>query len=322
MQAIRVHEFGAPEVLRLEELPTPAAGPGQALVKVEAAGINFVDLGMRASGQPSQLPFVPGREGAGTVEAVGPGVSGVAVGDRVAWAGVAGSYASYVLAPLEQLVLLPPQLSFQQGAGAMLQGMTAHYLIHSTYPLKPGDTCLIHAAASGVGQLMCQMARMRGARVIATVSSEAKARVAREAGADEVIISSQQDFEPEVKRLTGGRRVNVVYDSVGKDTFDKGLDCLTMRGYMVLFGQASGPVPPLDIQVLLSKGGLFLTRPSLAHYTRTREELLQRANDVLGWIADGTLRLRIDRTYPLAQAAEAHRAVASRQTLGKVLLLP
>jgi NADPH2:quinone reductase len=322
MKTIRAHQFGGPEVMKLDEVPTPAPGPGQALVKIEAAGVNFIDIYQRSGLYKTPLPLAMGLEGAGTVEAVGQGVTEVKVGDRVAWTGVSGSYATHNAIPADRLVVLPAKLSFQDGAAAMLQGMTAHYLAHTTYPLKPGDTCVVHAAAGGVGLLLCQMARMRGARVIGTVSTEAKAKLAREAGADEVILYTQQDFEAEVKRLTGEKGVQVVYDSVGKDTFDKSLNCLALRGYMVLYGQSSGPVPPLDIQVLNNKGSLFVTRPSLFHHVATREELLRRAGDVLGWIEAGKLRMRIERTYPLAEAPEAHRALASRQTTGKILLIP
>ncbi len=322
MKAVRVHQHGGPEVMKLEELPTPAPGPGQARIKIEACGVNFIDIYQRSGLYKGALPFALGLEGAGTVEAAGPNVTEVKVGDRVAWTGVPGSYATHNVIPADRLVVLPAKLSFQDGAAAMLQGMTAHYLSHATYPLKPGDSCLVHAAAGGVGLLLCQMAKMRGARVIGTVSTEAKAKLAREAGADEVILYTREDFEAEVKRLTGGKGVNVVYDSVGKDTFDKSLNCLAPRGYLVFFGQSSGPVPPFDAQVLGAKGALFLTRPSLVNYTGTREELLQRAGDVLGWIAAGKLRLRVERTYPVAEAAEAHKALAGRQTTGKVLLLP
>ncbi len=322
MKAIRVHQHGGPEVMKLDELPMPEPGPGQARVKIEAAGVNFIDIYQRSGLYKNPLPWAMGLEGAGTVEAIGPGVTEVKAGDRVAWTGVPGSYATHNLVPADRLAVLPPKLSFRDGAAAMLQGMTAHYLTHSTYLLKPGDTCLVHAAAGGVGLLLCQMAKMRGARVIGTVSTEAKAKLAREAGADEVILYSQQDFEGEVKRITGGKGLNVVYDAVGKDTFDKSLNCLALRGYMVLYGQASGPVPPFDLQVLNAKGSLFITRPTLFHYVAARPELLQRSGEVLGWIEAGKLRIRVERTYPLGEAAEAHRALAGRQTTGKVLLLP
>ena len=322
MKAVRVHQYGGPEAMQLEELPTPEPGPGQALVDVESCGVNFIDSYKRSGLYTGQLPVSLGEEGAGTVEAVGPDVRDVKVGDRVAWTSVMGSYATHAVIPADRLVPLPEGLKPEDGAAAMLQGMTAHYLSHSTYPLKEGDSCLIHAAAGGVGLLLTQMAKLRGARVFGTVSTEDKAQLARDAGADEVILYSQQDFQAEVRRLTDGRGVNVVYESVGKDTFDKSLDSLAPRGYLVLFGQSSGPVAPLDPQVLNARGSLFLTRPTLGNYTATREELLWRADDVLGWIADGKLKLRVDRTYPLAEAAHAHEALAGRQTSGKVLLKP
>lgn len=322
MNAIRVHEVGGPEVMRHEELPAPAPGAGDALIRLEAVGVNFVDIYQRSGLYRMTLPFTPGSEAAGVVEAVGAGVTTVRPGDRVAYAGVLGAYATHALVPAARLVPIPDGVDARTAAAVMLQGMTAHYLTHSTYPLKAGDTALIHAAAGGVGLLFVQMARMRGARVIGTVSTEAKAALAREAGADEVILYTQQDFEAEVKRLTDGRGVQVVYDSVGRTTFDKSLNCLAPRGYLVSFGQSSGPVPPLDPQVLSQKGSLFLTRPTMAHYILTREELLARAGDVLGWVRSGRLTVRIDRTFPLAQAAEAHRYLASRQSAGKLLLLP
>lgn len=322
MRAIRVHEHGGPEALRLDELPMPEPGAGQALVRLEAIGVNFIDVYQRSGLYKGALPLPMGLEGSGVVEAVGPEVSEVKVGDRVAYTGVPGAYAEYALVPAARLVRLPAGLSAQDGAAAMLQGMTAHYLVHTTYPLKPGDTCLVHAAAGGVGLLLCQMAKQAGARVIGTVSTEAKARLAREAGADEVILYTQQDFEAEVKRLTDGRGVQVVYDSVGKTTFEKGLNCLAPRGYMVFFGQSSGPVSSVDPQILNAKGSLFLTRPSLFHYIATRAELLQRAGDVLGWIEAGKLKLRIGGTFPLAEAAEAHRQLEGRKTTGKLLLIP
>jgi NADPH2:quinone reductase len=322
MKAIRVHHYGAPEVMKLEELPTPAPGPGQALVKIGAIGVNFIDVYQRTGLYKGALPLPMGLEGAGIVEAIGPEVTEVQIGDRVAYTGVPGAYATHARVPTARLVKLPPALTFKDGAAAMLQGMTAHYLSHSTYPLKAGDNCLIHAAAGGVGLLLCQMAKMRGARVIGTVSTEAKAKPAREAGADEVILYTSQDFESEVKRLTEGKGVQVVYDGVGSDTFEKSLNCLAPRGTLALFGQSSGPVPSFDPQLLNTKGSLFLTRPTLTHYTATREELLQRAGDVLGWIAAGRLRLRVERTFPLAEAALAHRALEGRHTTGKLLLLP
>ncbi len=322
MKAIRVHEFGGPEVLRYEEVPLPEPGPGQARVKIEAAGVNFIDTYHRKGLYPLQLPFTPGVEGAGVVDAVGPDAEDVKPGDRVAYPLQIGSYAEYALVDAWKLVPVPEGVEPGQAATLMVQGLTAHYLTHSTYPLKPGDTALVHAAAGGVGQLLVQIAKRLGARVIGTVSTEEKARLAREAGADEVIIYAQADFEAEVKRLTDGRGVDVVYDGVGQATFEKGLNCLRPRGYMVLFGQASGPVPPLDPQVLNAKGSLFLTRPSLGHYAASRDELRQRADDLFTWAAAGELKVRIDRTFPLVEAAEAHRYLEGRHTKGKVLLIP
>jgi NADPH2:quinone reductase len=323
MKAIRVHTLGGPGVLRYEDVPDPEPGQGQALVRVEAAGVNFIDVYFRTGlYKGPALPFVLGQEAAGTVATVGPGVTEVAVGDRVAYTGVHGAYAELAAVPAARLVKLPDGVSTRQGAAAMLQGMTAHYLACSTYPLKPGDVCLVHAAAGGVGQLLCQIAKLRGARVFGTTSTEEKARLAREAGADEVILYTQQDFAAEAKRLTGGRGVQVIYDGVGKTTFDKGLDALAPRGMMVLFGASSGPPPPFDPSILNTKGSLYLTRPSLGHYIAAREELMQRASDVLGWIAEGKLRLSIGLELPLADAAEAHRALEGRKTTGKVLLVP
>lgn len=322
MNAVRVHQSGGPEVLRFEELPTPSPGPAEALVRIEAAGVNFVDIYQREGVYKMALPFTAGSEAAGVVETVGPEVTEVRPGDRVAYAGVLGAYATHAAVPAARLVQIPSGVDAKTAAAAMLQGMTAHYLTHSTYPLGPADTLLLHAAAGGVGLLLTQMAKMRGARVIGTVSTEAKAALARQAGADEVILYTQQDFEAETRRLTGGRGVQVVYDSVGKTTFDKSMNCLAPRGYLVAFGQSSGPVAPVDPQLLSQKGSLFLTRPTMGHYILTREELQKRAGDVLGWIAAGRLKIRIDRTFPLAQAADAHRALASRATAGKVLLIP
>jgi NADPH2:quinone reductase len=322
MRAIRVHARGGPEVLELDEIPVPVPGPGQALVRIEAAGVNFIDIYHRNGLYKVPLPFVPGQEGAGVATAVGPGAAGVAIGDRVGYTGVLGAYAEFAAVPADRLVPLPAGVTARQAAAALLQGLTAHYLATSTYRLAAGETCLVHAAAGGLGLLLCQTAKRFGARVIGTVSTEAKAQLARAAGADEVILYTQQDFEAEVKRLTGGAGVRVVYDSVGKTTFDKSLNCLARRGMLVLCGQSSGPVPPLDPQVLNQKGSLYLTRPTLAHYTATREELLARAGEVLGWVADGSLAVRIGREYPLADAAEAQRALAGRETTGKVLLLP
>ena len=322
MKAIRDSAAGGPEALRLEDVPEPTARAGEAVVKVDAAGLNYIDVYFRTGLYKTDLPFTPGLEAGGTVTAVGPNVTEVKVGDRVAYTGVPGAYAELAAVPAQRLVVLPAGVSTKQGAAAMLQGMTAHYLACTTYPLKAGDTCLVHAAAGGVGLLLCQMAKMRGARVIGTVSTEDKAKLARGAGADEVILYTQQDFEAEVKRLTGGRGLQVVYDSVGKTTWDKSLGCLAPRGLMVLYGQSSGPIGQIDPQILNAKGSLYLTRPSLFHYTATREELLQRAGEVLGWIRDGKLKMRMELEFPLKDAAEAHRALEGRRTTGKVLLVP
>ncbi len=322
MKAVRIHTHGGPDVLRVEEVPAPEPGPGEARVRLAACGVNFVDIYQRLGQYRLTLPVALGQEGAGTVDAVGPQVSEVRVGDHVAFANVMGSYAEYAVAPAWRLVPVPSGLDDRIAAAVMLQGMTAHYLAHATYPLKPGDAALIHAGAGGVGQLLVQMAKRKGARAIATVSTDEKAEIARSVGADDIVLYSRTDFEVEVKRLTAGRGVNVVYDSVGKDTFEKSLGCLALRGMMVLYGQSSGPVPPVDPQVLNTKGSLFLTRPTLHHYTHTREELLARAGDVLSWVRSGVLRLRIDRDFPLVQAADAHRYLQGRQTKGKVLLTP
>lgn len=320
MRAVRIHGTGGPEVLRLEEVPRPEPGEGQALVRLAAAGVNYIDVYHRSGQHHLDLPFTMGQEGAGVVEAVGRSVTEVRPGDRVVYSNVPGSYAEYVVAPAWRLAPVPPDLGFEPATAVMLQGMTAHYLTHTTYPLRAGDTALVHAAAGGVGHLLVQMAKYRGARVIATVSSDGKGPVAREVGADEVIVYTRQDFEAEVKRLTGGQGVQVVYDGVGKDTFEKSLNCLAPRGMMVLYGAASGPVTAVSPQVLNTKGSLFFTRPSLGHYTRTRDEVLTRAGDVLTWVHSGRLRVRIDRTYPLAEVAEAHRRLQSRQATGKILL--
>jgi NADPH:quinone reductase len=322
MKTIHVVEPGGPEKMQLVDVPAPQPGPNQALVRLGAIGVNFIDINFRLGRYKSDTPIVLGNEGAGTVEAVGPGASEIAVGDRVAWAMHRGSYAELAIVPTSLLVKLPDSVDFQTGAAAMLQGMTAHYLTHSTYPLKSGETCLVHAAAGGTGSLLVQMAKMRGARVFGTVSTEAKAQVARQAGADEIIRYTEEDFEAEVKRLTGGRGVDVVYDSVGQTTFDKSLNCLRPRGLLAYFGQSSGAVPPFDPNILNGKGSLYITRPSLAHYVLTRDELLWRAGDVLGWVGAGKLKLRIERAYPLAQAAAAHRDLEGRKTSGKLLLVP
>jgi NADPH:quinone reductase len=322
MRAIRPEKTGGPEVLIVNEHPTPAPGPGEALVRVEAAGVNFIDIYQRSGQYPVPLPLPVGLEGAGVIEAIGASVSDLKPGDRVAWAAGPGSYATHVVVPAARLVPIPAGVSASVAAAAMLQGMTAHYLAHDTYRLRAGDTCLVYAAAGGVGLLLCQMAKRAGARVLGTVSTEEKARLAREAGADEVILSGQMDIEAEARRLTGGEGVNVVYDSVGKETFGKSLSSLRPRGMLVLYGQSSGAVPPMDPQVLSQKGSLFLTRPTLGHYTATREELLARAGAVLSGIQRGELKITVGATFPLADAAEAHRKLSGRETVGKVLLLP
>jgi NADPH:quinone reductase len=322
MKAVRVHVPGGPETLRYDDVAEPTPKPGQAVVKVEAAGLNYIDVYYRSGLYKADLPMTLGMEAAGTVAAIGSNVTQVKVGDKVAYTGVPGAYAEYALVPADRLVVLPAGLSTKQGAAAMLQGMTAHYLACSTWPLKAGDACLVHAAAGGVGLLLCQIAKMRGAHVLGTVSTEDKAKLARQSGADEAILYTQRDFVEEVKRLTGGRGLQVVYDSVGKDTFEKGFACLAPRGMMVLYGQSSGPVGPFDVGKLAAGGSLFLTRPSLVAYTATRAELEQRAGDVLGWIRDGKLALRMEFEFPLKDAAEAHRALEGRRTTGKVLLVP
>jgi NADPH:quinone reductase len=322
MKAVRIHTPGGPEALKYDDVPEPTPGAGQAAVKLGACGVNYIDVYFRTGQYKAQLPLTIGLEGAGAVTTVGAGVTDVKVGDRVAWTGVPGSYAQVAVVPADRLVKLPDKLTFKDGAAAMLQGMTAHYLAVSTYPLKKGDVCLVHAAAGGVGLLLCQMAKMRGATVIGTVSTEEKAALAKEAGADHVIVYTKTDFEAEVKRLTGGAGVHVNYDGVGASTFDKGLNCLRPRGLMVLYGAASGPVPPLDLQILNARGSLFVTRPSLNHHIASREELMERAGDVLGWIRDGKLKLRLEHQFPLAEAPEAHRALEGRRTTGKILLIP
>jgi len=320
MKAIRVHAVGGPEVLVLEETPSPSPGPKEALVRLSAAGVNFIDIYHRIGLYPLSLPFTPGNEGAGVVEAVGPDVSEVKPGDRVAYAMATGSYAELAVVPAWRLVPIPDTVSFESAAAAMLQGMTAHYLAHSTFPLAPGHQALVHAAAGGVGLLLVQMAKKRGARVLGTVSTEAKADAARSAGADVVIRYTEEDFEAAARRETDGRGLDVVYDSVGKTTFDKSLRSLRPRGLLALYGQSSGPVPPFDPGELAKRGSLFLTRPSLAHYNLDRAELLERASDVLSWMERGELEVKIDRVLPLAQAAEAHRLLESRQTSGKLVL--
>jgi len=321
MKAIQVRQVGGPEALQLVELPVPEPKASEAVVKIIAAGVNFVDVYFREGRYQAVTPFVPGQEGAGEVVAIGREVTNVKVGDRVAYAMVQGSYAEYSAVPADRLVRVPQGVSYQQAAAAMLQGMTAHYLSHSTYPLNKGERALVHAAAGGVGLLLVQMAHNIGARVIGTVSTEEKAKLAREAGADQVILYTQSDFEVETKRLTDGKGLDVVYDSVGKTTFEKGLNVLRPRGYMVLFGGSSGAVPPFDLIRLSQKGSLFVTRPSLAHYAITREELEMRAGAVFGMIVAGELKLRIAHSYPLKDAAQAHRDLEGRRTTGKLLLL-
>jgi NADPH:quinone reductase len=323
VKAIRVNEHGGPEALSYEDVELPEPGPGQARLRNAASGVNFIDVYMRSGVYPGDPPFTLGLEGAGEVEAVGEGVEGISVGDFVAWAGVPGSCAEGVVAPADKLVPFNvTMVEARVAAAVMLQGMTAHYLTHSTFPLEEGQTALVHAAAGGVGLLLCQMAKMRGATVIGTAGTEGKATLAREAGADEVILYREEDFAEETERITGGEGVDVVYDSVGKDTFDKSLDCLKPRGYMVLFGGSSGQVPPFDLQTLNQKGGLYVTRPALAHYTRTREELLWRAESLFSWIGQGNLDVRIGGSYALEDAARAHEDLEARRTTGKLILIP
>jgi NADPH:quinone reductase len=321
MKAIQVKQTGGPEVMELVDLPVPQPKPNEAVVKIQASGVNFIDVYNREGRYKVPLPFVLGQEAAGVVSAVGVEAKQIAVGDRVAYTTVLGSYAEYAAVPADRLVKVPSGVSEREAAAAMLQGMTAHYLSHDTYPLKKGQAALIHAAAGGVGLLLVQMARNVGARIIATVSTEEKAKLARAAGADEVILYTQSDFEAETKRLTGGKGVDVVYDSVGKTTFEKGLNLLRPRGMMVLFGGSSGAVAPFDPLVLTQKGSIFLTRPSLGHYTIAPQELQQRAGAVFGMIRDGKLKLRIEHVYPLAEAQQAHRDLEARKTTGKLLLL-
>jgi NADPH2:quinone reductase len=322
MKAIQVKQVGGPEAMELVELPVPQPKANEAVVKLAAIGVNFIDVYFREGRYKAALPVVLGQEGAGAVTAIGSDVKSLKVGDRVAWAGLQGSYAEYAAVPADRLVAIPKGVTDQQAAAAMLQGMTAHYLSQGTYPLKRGETALVHAAAGGVGLLLVQMAHNIGARVIATVSTEEKAALARDAGADEIILYTKSDFEEETKRLTGGKGVDVVYDSVGKTTFEKGLNVLRPRGYMVLFGGSSGAVPPFDLIALSQKGSLFVTRPTMGHYTVTREELLSRSGDVFGMIAAGKLKLRIEHLYPLAEVQQAHRDLEGRKTTGKLLLLP
>ncbi|HEX6122574.1 MAG TPA: quinone oxidoreductase [Ktedonobacterales bacterium] len=326
MRAIQITEQGGPEVLRLADVAVPEPGPGQARVKLAATGVNFIELYQRGGQYKLALPAILGTEAAGTVEALGPGAEsmlGIVPGARVASASMFGTYAEYALAPVEALVAVPEDVELTTAAAVMLQGMTAHYLAHSTFPLQKGQTALVHAAAGGVGHLLTQIAKLRGARVIATASTEEKIALARRAGADEVIpYTTEREFAPLVRELTGGRGVEVVYDSVGKDTFDQSLDCLARRGMLVLFGQSSGAVPPFNPQILNAKGSLFLTRPTLGHYTATREELTWRAGELFQWMGAGQLEVRVDQTFPLAEAAAAHHYLADRKSKGKVLLVP
>jgi NADPH2:quinone reductase len=320
MKAIQVSKVGGPEVLTVVDLPVPTPKPNEAVVQIKASGVNFIDVYFREGRYPASLPFVDGQEAAGVVTEVGSDVTLVKRGDRVAYTSALGSYAEYAAVPGSRLVKIPDELDFEQAAAAMLQGMTAHYLSHSSYKLQSGETALIHAAAGGVGLLLVQMAKRIGARVIGTVGTEDKAQLARDAGADECIIYTEKDFETETQRLTDGKGVHVVYDGVGKDTFDKDLNVLRPRGYLVLFGGSSGAVPPFDLIKLSQKGSLFITRPTLAHYTAAREELEWRANDVLQMIVRGDLKLHIHKVYPLAEAEQAHRDLEGRKTTGKLLL--
>jgi NADPH:quinone reductase len=322
MKAIRVQHTGGPEVMELAEMPVPQPKPGEALVKVHVAGVNSIDAQFRDGRLRTQLPFIPGQEGAGVVTAVGPQAKLLTAGDRVAWSGTLGSYAEYVAAPEDHLVPVPDAVTDEQAAASMMQGLTAHYLANDAHKLKAGETALVHAAAGGVGLLRVQMARAIGARVIGTASSEEKAGLAREGGADEVIVFTRQDFEAEVKRLTGGGGVDVVYDGVGKATFEKNLNVMRLRGMLVLYGMSSGPVPPVDPARLSEKGSLYMARTTLAHFTATREELLARTSALFAMIAEGKLKLRIAKTYPLADAPQAHRDMEARKIAGKLLLIP
>jgi NADPH2:quinone reductase len=322
MRAIRVRENGGPDVLRVETVDDPIPGPGEALIRVEAAGVNFIEIYQRKGMYKIPLPWIPGEEGAGTVASVGPGVKDLRTGDRVVSYNLKGSYAELALVNADRLIAVPDDVTTRDAAAVMLQGMTAHYLVTSVHALQPGETCLVHAAAGGVGLLLCQMAKRRNAIVIGTVSTEEKAALARGAGADEVILYTKQDFVTEVQRITDGKLVQVVYDSVGATTFAKSLQCLARRGMMASFGQSSGMVPPLDPLELMRHGSLFLTRPTIAHYTASRDELVWRVGELLGWLRDSSLNVRIDRAVPLADAGAAHQALEDRRTTGKVLLVP
>ena len=322
MKAVQIAEYGGPEALKYQDVPDPTPGEGQAVVDIQAVGVNFTDVYSRSGVNPGPaLPRILGVEAAGVVRAVGPGVTGLQEGDLVAYCSIAGSYAEQQEVPASRLIKMPAGLDSKAGAAVMLQGMTAHYLCYSTYPVQAGDRVLIHAGAGGVGLLLIQMVKQLGGYVFATVSTEAKAELAREAGADHVILYTQQDFAEEIKRATDGQGVHVAYDSVGKTTFDQSISCLDRRGHMVLYGAASGPVPPVDPRIL-GNGSLYLTRPSLGDYTVTREELESRSGDVLGWVKSGQLKLRVEHTFPLSQAGEAHRQLEGRATTGKVLLIP
>ncbi len=321
MKAIRVEHTGGPEVMHLAEVPAPQPKPGEALIRVSIAGVNSIDGNFRDGSFRTPLPFIPGQEGTGIVEAVGAQAKLVKAGDRVAWSGTLGSYAEYVSVPEDRLVPLPPSISDEQAVAAMMHGLTAHYLVNDAHKLKAGETALVHAAAGGVGLLLVQLAHAVGARVIGTVSSDEKARLAREAGADEVIVYTRQDFEPEVKRLTGGRGVDVVYDGVGRATFEKNLNVMRLRGMLVLYGMSSGAVPPVDPAKLSEKGSLYMARTTLAHFTATREELLARTSALFGMIAAGTLKVRIAKKYPLAEAPQAHRDMEAHKLAGKLLLV-
>lgn len=322
MKAIRVKALGGPEALVLDQVPDPRPASGEAVIRIEAAGINFIEVYQRTGLYQVPLPYTPGTEGAGTVVAVGEGVESVRVGDRVVSQGIRGSYAELAVAPAERLVRIPDGIETRVAAAAMLQGLTAHYLTMSTFPLTRNDWCVVHAAAGGVGLLLCQIARMQGALAIGTVSTDEKARLAKEAGAVETINYTSQDFPAEVRRLTGGKGVKVVYDSVGATTFEGSLDSLAPRGLLALFGQSSGPVPPVDPQVLNRKGSLFLTRPTLHHYVATRDELVARSSELFAWIRSGALKIRIHAEYPLHEARRTHEALESRATQGKVILIP
>ena len=322
MKAVQIRQTGAPEALLYEEVSQPEPGPGEARVKIEAAGVNYIDTYHRSGQYAQDLPFTPGMEGGGIVDAVGEGVTAVSPGDRVAYAMHIGAYAEYALVPAWKLVHVPEEVSIQVATAVMLQGMTAHYLSQSTYLVQAGDTVLVHAAAGGVGLLLVQIAALRGARVIGTVSTEEKAKLAEEYGADDIIRYTETDFETAVKELTHGKGVNVIYDGVGQATFRKGLNCLKPRGMMVLYGQASGPVGPLDPQILNEKGSLFLSRPSLAHYAADQEEIQERADDLFDWITSDAIQVRIDHTFPLSEAVEAHRYIEGRHTKGKLLVIP